>query len=395
MKTCDAEAIVVGGGPVGLLLAGLLGMAGRQVLLLEAETRPPARSMAIGITPPSLEILSMLDAAPDFIARGVRVRTAFVHEQERIVGRLDLNRLRPPYDFILTLPQAETVRLLHACLRSLPSVRVCTGWRATGLRQDGPRVIVAASDMASGTATTLTAPVAAGCDGARGRVRDWLGIETAGHDYAPAFRMADYPDRSGLAAEAHLFFGPERPVESFPLPGGRRRWIVRCGRRGRGDLDETAEAAIERLVGVPLAAEEARNASAFQPRFALARHFHRGRAALCGDAAHVMSPIGGQGMNTGFGDAADLARTIGAVLDGARPEIAFGEYALGRRRAFKMASRRSAMGMALGVARGAVPSRLRGAFVAALLGRQATHDYLARWFAMLNLPPPLNRLEAT
>ena len=396
MNACEAETIVVGAGPVGLLLAGLLGGGGRRVVLLEAEARLPSRSMAIGITPPSLDILERLGAASPCVAKGLRVKTAIVHERGRIVGGLRLSHLPPPFNFILTLPQADTVRMLQARLRSLPGVHLYSGWRATGVEQGEGQVKVTALEVASNRVMTVTAPVAAGCDGAQGRVRDWLGIATPGRTYAPVFWMADYPDDSGLGAEAHLFFGPERPVESFPLPEGRRRWIVRRGLGGRDDLDASPESTIRRLTGVSLAPEDARNESDFRPRYALARRLYRGRVALCGDAAHVMSPIGGQGMNTGFGDAAHLARAMDAVLDGVlSPAAAFGHYERRRRRVFRMTARRSALGMALGVARGTVASRLRGAFVSALLNGEASSRFAARWFAMRSLPHPLEGSEAT
>lgn len=394
MTALESDVIVVGGGPVGLLLAGLLGRDGRRVVVLEAEVRSPSRSMAIGITPPSLEILETLGLAGRFIERGVRVETAVVHERGRIAGRLRLSRLPSPFNFILTLPQTDTVRLLREHLDSSPGVRVYSGWRAAELKQDGERVHFRAVDRASGNEMTISAPLAAGCDGAHGPVREWLGIDKTERAYAPMFRMADYPDNSSLGREAHLFFGPERPVESFPLPAGRRRWIVRRGLRGRVDLAEPLESAVERLTGFALDAREAGNGSDFQPRHALARPWALGRVALCGDAAHVMSPIGGQGMNTGFGDAAHLARAMGVILDDALPPAdAFRGYEERRWRAFRVAALRSSLGMGLGVARGTLASRMRGALVFTLLGGEPSSRFIARWFAMRSLPHPLEGIK--
>lgn len=396
MTANEADVIVIGGGPVGLLLAALLGRDRRRVVVLEAEPRSPSRSMAIGITPPSLDILDTLGLSARFVESGVRVQTAVVHERGRIVGRLCLNGLAAPFGFILTLPQSDTVRLLREGLDATPCVRLFAGWRVTELEQDEARVRVRAVNGTSGQEMKASAPLAAGCDGARGSVREWLGIDRSRRAYAPMFRMADYPDDSGLGSEAHLFFGPERPVESFPLPGSRRRWIVRFGWRGQPDLAEPMEPTIQRVAGFAVSGRDAANDSAFQPRYALARRWALGRVALCGDAAHVMSPIGGQGMNTGFGDAAHLARAMGAILDDALdPVNAFRAYEQRRRHAFRVAALRSALGMGLGVASGAPVSRLRGALVSALLGRDSSSRFIARWFSMRSLPHPLERADRT
>lgn len=386
-KPMDAEVIVVGGGPVGLLLANLLGKAGRQVLLVESTSGEVQRSMAIGITPPSLELLASLNLDHAFITRGIRIEHAYVHEEREEAGHLRLAGATDDYPCILSLPQSETVQLLRANLTRYPNVRVLAHCRATGIDQDDAGVNLEIHGKDPASKQTLRAALVAACDGSKSELAERLGIRKSFHAYAPMFMMGDFKDESGLGAQAHLFFGAERPIESFPLPGGRRRWIVRCGWRGRIDLHESLAQAVTRLSGIEIREADQLDVSRFQPQRKLALSFYRGRVALCGDAAHVMSPIGGQGMNTGFGDAAFLAKAYEAILDG-RGSVAswMRHYERNRKQAFRLAAARAAAGMALGVARGRVVSPVRRALVGALLDRGPSHRFIQRWFTMRSLP---------
>jgi 2-polyprenyl-6-methoxyphenol hydroxylase-like FAD-dependent oxidoreductase len=369
------------------MLAVCLSERGREVTIIEAAREPPCRSMAIGITPPSLDLLRAVGLDESFIRAGTPIRAVTVHERGRAVGRLSFESIEDRYPFILSLPQFETVRLLRA--RAAESGRICVieGFAVERIEWEADRVRVVARDEARGAEIRLVAACATACDGARGDLAAKLGIEKRSHAYAPGFQMGDYLDRTGLGQAAHLYFGPERPVESFPLPGGKRRWIVRSSLRGRSDLAEPLHAAVQRLTGHVVFEADRVDESGFRPRRALARSFHRGRVALCGDAAHVMSPIGGQGMNTGFADAAFLAHAIHEALSGRGTFDAWmRRYRDERIRAYRVAARRAAAGMRLGVMRGELASFARGALISRLLSDRAAHDYLARWFMMRSLP---------
>lgn len=391
----DAEVAIIGGGPVGLLLANLLGRKGRSVILFEARHREPVRSMAIGITPPSLDILQELGLAEACVARGITIREAVVHENGAIMGRLDFTELESDCRCIVSLPQNETMKLLRSNLDLYPCVRVMTGWRVTGLRQDAHGVDVHAHADGSGVPEAFRFTLAAGCDGARSATAALAGIRHRRKTYRPRFVMMDVDDRSGLGDSAHLFFGMERPVESFPLPGGRRRWIVRTGWGAEADLREPMPAVVRRLTGITIHPAEIIDQSEFQPRRAIASTFVRGRVALCGDAAHLMSPIGGQGMNTGFGDAAFLARAFTEILAcGGSVHSWMDAYQHQRRPAFRRAAARSALGMKLGVLSGRTGSVLRRHVIRFLLGAAGTRRHVIRWFTMRSLPHPLRQIEA-
>jgi 2-polyprenyl-6-methoxyphenol hydroxylase-like FAD-dependent oxidoreductase len=375
------EVLIVGAGPVGLMLANLLGQAGVRTLVVERRTGPPEQSMAIGITPPSLAILEKLGLADEFIQRGVRIQTAHVTENGRYLGNVDFSRIRAAHPFILSLPQAQTVGLLWQNLHRYETVQVRSGAECVALEQHAERVAVTIGGE------IVTSRYVVGCDGHRSRVRELAGITTQSKSYRPRFLMADFADESGLGDEAHLFFTARGSVESFPLPNGRRRWIVMVTDREVAAPDRYLIEQVRRLTGYELANSPRYFQSAFQPRRLLARRFYRGRVVLCGDAAHVMSPIGGQGMNTGFADAELLA----ATLTSPRPE--FEVYEAARRRAFAVAAGRAARGMWLGTRRGAVLSELRARLIRDYLFRGEVRDRVAEYFAMLTLPlnPVLRR----
>lgn len=383
-----ADIIVVGAGPIGLALSLLLARRNYHVYVYEQSVSPPTRSMAIGITPPTLDVFHSLGLDAECIARGVAIRRAFVYERSRYIGALSFGEVSDPYPFILSLPQYETVRILESLALTIPNLRIFRGICVKGVEPIRSGVAVYGHWADGKSITRSEARLVVLCVGANGRLATELGFQKRRHYYRPGFLMGDFEDRTGLGADAYLFFGPERPVESFPLPNGRRRWIVRSDWDGRRDLPDSLPSAVQRLAGIALDPADQRDESWFRPSYGISPVFGRGRVAVCGDAAHVMSPIGGQGMNVGFADAADLAATIDAILArGANADRAWAHHCARRLYAFRIAARRAAFGMQIGVARGMIASRTREYTLKLLLSRRSIREVLARWFMMRS--PPL------
>lgn len=382
----DPEVLIAGAGPVGLLLANLLGARGVRVLLVEKRLTSPDASMAIGVTPPSLQVLHTLGLDAEFVRRGVSIRRAVVHGSNGPLGELSFDNLPGRYPFILSVPQVETLRCLEENLQRFPSARMLRGLEVVGLKSGDPEVTVRLKDS-EGRGQDVRAGVFAACDGHKGPIRDILGIPADTRDYGLNFLMADFEDQSGLGDEAHLFFTATGSVEAFPLPGNRRRWVVMTDQFMKPAPDGFFEQTVKARSGIDLAGSRKLVQSAFHVRRVLARSYSQGRVALCGDSAHVMSPIGGQGMNTGFADAEFLAHAFATLLreEGDASDL-LKQYEFFRRRAFVAASARAARGMWLGTRTGTGISRIRDFILRRGLRSEWGKTRLPPHFAMLTLP---------
>jgi 2-polyprenyl-6-methoxyphenol hydroxylase-like FAD-dependent oxidoreductase len=357
--------VIVGAGPVGLLLANLLGRAGVPVEVRERRQSLPERSMAIGITPPSMELLRGLGLLDAFVSQGVVIRRARVSEAGAMVGQVDFHALGTS---ILSIPQRDTVRLLRESLHRFPSVKIREGVEVTSLADNAPSLLWVA------------------CDGHRGGLRELAGIGLREHPYRSRFAMADYPDQESFGSDARLWFSAQGSLESFPLPGQQRRWVAQILGTPSEAEDYLRESVLRRS-GIDLSGRTAGPCTVFQPRWRMARTFHRGKVALCGDSAHLMSPIGGQGMNTGWGDAALLALLLPVMLHHPEQRDALmRQYTRERQRTFRHSSRRMGAGMWMGTRQGAMASSLRGFALRRTLAHPGLRASVARTFAMLNLP---------
>ncbi|RBP46458.1 2-polyprenyl-6-methoxyphenol hydroxylase-like FAD-dependent oxidoreductase [Roseimicrobium gellanilyticum] len=383
------DVIIIGAGPVGLLLANLLADRGRQVLVIEQNPDSQCPSQAIGITPPSLEIFSRLGLADALIASGVPISRVEVNGHYGPVGVCDFTHLSGPSKFVLSVPQSRTMALLRGNLARYPQARITHGAEAKLLAQDGSGVEVEVRNT-NGRESVRAKHVVA-CDGSRGSTRNQLRIRTHEGKYPCHFVMADFMDSSGLGDEARLFFTADGAVESFPLPAGMRRWVIQMPDRQSStaaDLETLVQTVLHRT-GIPLEMPHGVMPATlpFSPRWMRCETYVDGRIFLCGDSAHVMSPIGGQGMNTGFADAEFLSVALPAMQDDPAMASAWSSaYDRIRSRAARIATRRAAWGMRLGTLQGNVNALLRDTFMKAALFSPLLARPLALWFSMSSIP---------
>lgn len=346
------EVAIVGGGPVGLLLGCLLTRRGVEVRVYEQQLSLREHSRAVGVHPPGLACLALVGAAAGLIARGVRVRQAFAFGDERALGHVSFEKLSGPYPFILTVPQSETERALEQQLLKLSDRVLCRGQQVFGCEQTKEGALLRVRPLDGGVEQRVHARYVVGCDGRQSLVRSATKIRFKGGAYDEHFVMADTADETQFGHAAAVFLTKHGLVESFPLPGGVRRWVV-----GLGKHKEAASAAlVERLVsertGQLARAATASMQSAFTAEHFLADRFSEGSLVLAGDAAHVVSPIGGQGMNLGWLDATLLADVLSRVVDpGIAPAQAqklLQRYGQERLRAARSATRRAELFMRIG-----------------------------------------------
>lgn len=379
-ERCDVA--IAGGGPVGLLLGCLLAQRGIDVRIFEQHLTRLEHSRAVGVHPPGLACLASAGVAEQVLAHSVRVRRAFAFGDRGVLGSIDFSALRGPYPFVLTVPQSETERALEERLLSLSDRALQRGQRIVACdvspaRSEGALVTIASSAATAGAPSrVLHARFVVGCDGKQSAVRRALSIPFQGAPYRQHFVMADTLDETSFADAAAVFLTRAGLVESFPLPAGIRRWVVGLGEHARAPTADRA-ALVEQLVlsrtGERARASSASMTSAFTAEHYLAARFVQGPVALAGDAAHVISPIGGQGMNLGWLDAVQLAEALAQAL--ATPTAAqLDRYARERRRAARTAMQRAELFMAIGQTRQLVQLRdltVRGLLSWPLVGRAA------------------------
>lgn len=387
--SCDCEVLVVGGGPTGLVLACLLARAGVDVVVLERRAALSGHSRAIGLHPPALAVLDELGLAEQAVAEGVTVRSGAARARGRTLGELTFERAWPDRPFVLTLPQNRTEELLRERLAELAPTALRTGRQVLDLADDGEAVRAAVRTTTgpeAGGETSWRAGTVVGADGARSIVRARSGIGIRTRRLPDTYLMGDVVDRTDLGRTAAIHLEPDGVVESFPLPGGLRRWVVHTGTRLREASPDELAAVVRSRTGVPVVPQETTMTSSFAVRRSLAERMVSGRRVIIGDAAHEISPIGGRGMTLGWLDAASLAPLLveQVAAGDCRPvaELAgLRHMERVRMRAARASARRAELNMALGRPRRGPVARLREAALAGLLGTPLRHR-LAGSFTM-------------
>ena len=369
----EVEVIVVGGGAVGLFLGCRLAQLGLNCRVLERRAAPSLHSRAIGIHPPALERLAELGVAEAFLQEGVRVARGHAFAGTRRLGTLEFASCPPPYPFILTLPQPRTEAILAARLAELAPDALTFGAEVAG-HEVGTEADAEGVTVTLASGDTLRAHYLVAADGKESRVRRSLGIPFRGGPYPDTYLMGDFADTTTLGSDAGLYFTHGGLVESFPLPGGVRRWVAKTPGFVTEPTPELLGEFVAERLGVRLPLETNTMISAFGVQRFLAQRFVSGRAALIGDAAHVLSPIGGQGMNLGWLGAWRLAEGLAAGRG-------LGGYAAHRRTA-RHAIHRAEFNTVMGRASPVAP--LRDAFAWSILHTPLRHTF-AQAFTMRGL----------
>ncbi|REL29069.1 FAD-dependent monooxygenase [Rhodohalobacter sp. SW132] len=307
------DVLIVGGGPVGLYLAGTLGSAGHSVTILEARNQIDQHSKSLGIHPVSLELFEKLGISSRFTEKGIKIQKGRAYVDRNWIGTVDFSRCKKPFNYILALPQNRTEEILEHWVTHLDSVSLIRGAVVNGISQseDFVEVTYQKEDLQH----TIRSLYTVGCDGKNSAVREITGIRFTGKPYPDTYVMGDYPDTTNFGTEAAVYLHKNGLIESFPLPNKMRRWVVKTPSYIKQNQKQMLEEFIRERIGEDLAGETGRMISSFGVQHFLAERFYSGRILLAGDSAHVVSPIGGQGMNLGWITAERASKAIQTCLD--------------------------------------------------------------------------------
>ncbi|MEU1838256.1 FAD-dependent monooxygenase [Micromonospora chersina] len=322
------EVLVVGAGPTGLTMAGELAAFGVRVRVVDRALDRVHESRALGVQPRTLEVLAGLGVTDDLVACGNTAVRLCLHAggREREVRLFDLGLPDTAYPYLLFLSQAETERILGEHLAAA-GVDVERGVELVGLTRTADDA-VATLRHRDGREEHVSASYVVGCDGAHSRVRHLAGIGFEGASYPQTFVLADLEANGVAGGATHVFLSGRGMLFLFPLrrPAGWRALAMRppadAPPAGSAVTLHEVQTLADTYTGGTVRLRDPVWMTNFRLHHRAATRYRAGRAFLAGDAAHIHSPAGAQGMNTGIQDAVNLGWKLAQVLrDGADPVL--------------------------------------------------------------------------
>ena len=326
-----SDVLIIGAGPTGLVLALWLTKLGVNVRVLDKTAEPGTTSRALAVQARTLELYRQLNLADAVVERGHRVPAVNLWVKGEPAARLPFERVGSnltPYPFLHIFPQDQHERLLIERLEAL-GVSVERRTELVSFTDGGERVIARLRGP-EGQEETCEASYIAGCDGARSIVRETIGTGFRGGTYRQLFYVADVEAAGpALDGELHVDLDEADFLAVFPLAGKGRARLIGTVRDERADHAKTLkfeDVSDRAITNLKVNVQKVNWFSTYHVHHRVTEHFRKGRAFLLGDAAHIHSPAGGQGMNTGIGDAINLAWKLATVLAGHAPDKLLDSY---------------------------------------------------------------------
>ena len=321
----DTDVLIVGAGPVGLFLANECARRGIRFRLLEARPAQSEHSKALAIFPRTLEIFDMAGLAAPFLEAANRVTVVAVITHGHPLARMRFEPEQTPYPFVAMVPQNVTERLLLEALRrrggdvEYESTFLSAEPAADGVRADVDQ---------RGRRVSITAAFVAGCDGAHSAIRHLLHLAFEGGSYHDSFLLADVETNDALPSdEMQLCPSEHGPLAIFPMSATRRRIVATIeAREGEAPSLDLVRRILAERAPRGFEARALHWSSYFRIHHRHVGSLRSGRFFVAGDAAHIHSPFGGQGMNTGLQDVWNLAWKLDLVLRGHAGEALLESY---------------------------------------------------------------------
>jgi 2-polyprenyl-6-methoxyphenol hydroxylase-like FAD-dependent oxidoreductase len=388
-----SDVLIIGAGPTGLVLALWLVQQGVTVRIIDKTGESGTTSRALAVQARTLELYRQLDLTDAVLQQGHMVPGVNLWVQGKKKTRVSFETIAEgltPYGPLI-FPQDLHERLLITRLEEL-GVSVERNMELLGFDETGNH-IAATLRGSNGLEETCEANYLAGCDGARSIVRQIIGTGFPGGTYHQVFYVADV-DAAGpsVDGELHVDLDEADFLAVFPMKGeGRVRLIgtVRDERAERAEdltFKDVSDRAIEHM---RIEVRKLNWFSTYRVHHRVTEHFRKGRAFLLGDAAHIHSPAGGQGMNTGIGDAINLAWKLKAVLAGLGPDTILDTYETERRAFAQKLVATTDKGFTLATAEGRVANFIRTCIipivVPAMFRFEAARRYMYRAVSQISV----------
>lgn len=325
------EVLIIGAGPTGLVLALCLAKLGIGLRIVDKTGEPGTASRALAVQARTLELYRQLGLAEAIVEQGHKVPAVNFWVKGHSVARLPFEAIGTdlsPFPFVQIYPQDQHEGLLIKRLEEF-GVSVDRQTELLGFTDEGGHIAVRLR-TADGGEESCEASYIAGCDGARSTVRESIGTGFPGGTYRQLFYVADVEARGpAINGELHVDLDEADFLAVFPLSGKARARLIGTVRDERAEhadtlkFEDVSDRAIHHMT---VDVERVNWFSTYHVHHRVTEHFRKGRAFLLGDAAHIHSPAGGQGMNTGIGDAFNLAWKLSDVLRGKAPDRLLDSY---------------------------------------------------------------------
>lgn len=313
----NTEVLIVGAGPSGLVMAAELARHGVCCRIIEKNAAISSQSKALGIHARSLEMFADMGMIEPVLAHGNKIHSLNIYSNRKQIVHVDLQHLATPYPFVLALPQNNTEEILQAHCEKL-GVSVEHQTEIADLAQTADHVQVTLR-KANGESEQLTVQYVVGCDGAHSKVRELLQLKFIGNPYSEVWLNGDiYGEWDYPTDQAYACYRGKGIMAVFPINKNRFRLITNHYHRRHGEQPHTPTVVDFQTIAniylpTPMKLGEALWLNEFSIHFRSVKTNRVERVMLAGDAAHIHSPAGGQGMNTGMQDAYNLAWKLALV----------------------------------------------------------------------------------